>query len=103
MLGKSEMFQHPGVAQVGVDQQHRVIDLPGDADGEVDGCERLALATPRAGHSQHIPFVFLESLQHLRAQDIVGLGEVAGFQAGNDAIFPQHGIIQTDGLGLGIR
>mgnify|MGYP000880397925 CR=1 FL=1 len=42
-----------GTRDVGIDQQHRVFTPDGDADGQVDGREGLALAGQRAGdHDQ---------------------------------------------------
>ena len=53
----AELVGDPGTPQVGVDQQHGVIELHRHADGQVDGAEALALPRQRARDHDQVGIV----------------------------------------------
>ena len=87
--GDAQVFVQVRVLQVGVDQQYRVVNFHGDAGGEIQRGNGFAFSRARAGDGEHIPVIFLESLQGLGAEHFVGVRERALFHAGDDAVFAQ--------------
>ena len=58
-----------GIAQVGVDQEGRVVNLHGEAHCEVEGDRGLASALVGARHGESLPRVLSHLHQHLRSQE----------------------------------
>ncbi len=94
------MLEHPGMMQIRVDQQYGVVDFTGNTDGKVDRRQRLAFAFSRAGDGQYIPVVFLEALQDLGAQQVIGVRERTVFHACHNPVLAQDVMLHGNRLCL---
>ncbi len=97
-----EVLVHRRVAQVQVDQQDGVVDFAGQADRQVHGGERLALARAGAGDGERPPALLFHALQDLGPQHLVGREDRRVVGAGKDPVAAQDVAVRLEGTGLGV-
>ena len=91
-----------GVAQIGVDQEGRVVHLHCEADREVESDRRLAGALVRARHRKRLPAVLAHLHEDLRAQELEGVGRCVDIYR-SDSVPLQYARHDIDGPGARIR
>ena len=71
---QTEIMAYGGGTQIGIHQEHRLVQLLGNANGQIDGRQRLSFSRQGAGNHQSIVTFFGSPLQDVGPQHLIPFG-----------------------------